>query len=281
MKLWTLTKRHIKTYLRDKVSVFFSLLSVIILLAIYLLFLGKMFGDLEGLSKIDASRFTNGYIMGGVLVVSTITLSLGVLGVYVTDIEKNKMNGFLVSPVKRQTLTISYYLATVIVTFLLTTLMFILSFLYLGITGHYWYSIVTILQSIGVIAIYSLISISLMVFAVSYVKTSNAFGALSSIVGTLIGFIAGIYIPLSVFDVVTKTVASLMPFSHMTIFFRRLLIGSDLLDKIPQEAIKESGIEYLKFAGINLNIYVILSIFVGISMLFLVFSYLRMNKKSK
>lgn len=219
--------------------------------------------------------------MAELLFISRQSISKWENGTYVTDIEKNKLNGFLVTPVKRQKLTISYYLATVFVTFVLAVIMYLLAFLYLGISSGVWHSFLTIIHSISVIGLYVCISIPIMIFLVSFIKSNNAFGALSSIVGTLIGFLAGIYIPLAVFDTFTKTVASLLPFSHMTIYLRRLLIGKDLIAKIPQQYLTESGIDYIKLAGIKTNIYIILAIFLALSLVFLTFAYLRMNKKSK
>ncbi|MDD3397524.1 MAG: ABC transporter permease [Clostridia bacterium] len=280
-ELVTLTKRHIKNYLRDKMSVFFSFLSIIILLVIYLLFLASLYGNLEGFTEVENSIYTVGYIMGGVIVIGTITLSLGVIGSYVTDLESKKINGFLVSPIKRSRLIISYYLSTVIITLFFMLLMFLLVFLYLGILVGYWYSLTVVLYSILTIIVFVFISSPLVVFLAILIKSNNAFAALSAIIGTVIGFISGIYVPLSILSPFMSNLASLMPFSHMTIFLRRLLIGDDILIQIPDEALNDLGLKNLNVFNLNLSIYLILGIFLVISLSLLVFSYLRVNKKQK
>lgn len=280
-ELVTLTKRHIKNYLRDKMSVFFSFLSIIILLVIYLLFLASLYGNLEGFTEVENSIYTVGYIMGGVIVIGTITLSLGVIGSYVTDLESKKINGFLVSPIKRSRLIISYYLSTVIITLFFMLLMFLLVFLYLGILVGYWYSLTVVLYSILTIIVFVFISSPLVVFLATLIKSNNAFAALSAIIGTVIGFISGIYVPLSILSPFMSNLASLMPFSHMTIFLRRLLIGDDILIQIPDEALNDLGLKNLNVFNLNLSIYLILGIFLVISLSLLVFSYLRVNKKQK
>ena len=280
-ELVTLTKRHIKNYLRDKMSVFFSFLSIIILLVIYLLFLASLYGNLEGFTEVENSIYTVGYIMGGVIVIGTITLSLGVIGSYVTDLESKKINGFLVSPIKRSRLIISYYLSTVIITLFFMLLMFLLVFLYLGILVGYWYSLTVVLYSILTIIVFVFISSPLVVFLATLIKSNNSFAALSAIIGTVIGFISGIYVPLSILSPFMSNLASLMPFSHMTIFLRRLLIGDDILIQIPDEALNDLGLKNLNVFNLNLSIYLILGIFLVISLSLLVFSYLRVNKKQK
>ena len=277
--IWNLTRRHIKNYYRDKTSVFFSFLSVIILLAVYLLFLGKMYDDIILPTELMKTRFMVGYIMGGVLVVAALTLSLGVIGTYVNDLESKKINGILVTPVKRWKVIISYFLSTFLLTLLLTLTMLFLVVLYLGIKG-YWMPLLDLLEIVGVVALYVIISVPIVVMLVSFIKSSNAFGALSSIIGTVIGFVSGIYIPLSMLDPFTSTLASFLPFSHMTIHLRRLLMGNDLIAFLPQEALTESSLNYISIFGLNINRWFVLLGFLMLSFGFLAVAYVKMNKKS-
>lgn len=278
-EIYILTKRNILNYIRDKASVFFSLLSVIILLFVYLLFLKNMFNDMEGLSNTQKNIFLLGYIMGGVLVVSTITLSLGVMGNYVSDLDTKKLNGILVAPISRYKITLAYCLSTAIVTTILTVLMFFLTFLYLGITVGAWYSFVRILHVLAVLILYVAISTPIMIFIISFVKSMNAFGAVSSIVGTLIGFISGIYIPLSALDPFTQNVAALMPFSHMTLYLRKILIGKDIINFIPDEALNAMGMSPVQLFGINVPMPLALLASVLVAALFFTFAYIKINKK--
>ena len=277
----SLTKRHIKIFLRDKVSVFFSFLSVIILLFVYLIFLGKMFGNMEGLSEAQNSLFSLGYIIGGVLVVSSLTLPLGVIGTFVTDLETRRINGFLVTPIKRYKLILSYYAATALITIFFVLIELVMACLYIGLSTGIWQSFINYLAMGGVAIVYVLISSPIVVFLVSFIKSSNSFGALSSIIGTLIGFISGIYIPLYVLDSFTRSLASLLPFSHMTIFLRRLLIGENLLSTMPTEALEQAGVQYLQIFGLEVNIFIVLSVFLVVSVSLLAGAYHNMNKKAK
>lgn len=275
-----LSVRHIKNYYRDKLAVFFSFLSIIIMLLIYLLFLGNLYDNVPFPTEIEKTRFIVGYIMGGVLVVSTLTLSLGVIGTYINDIATKRIDALLASPVKRYKITLSYFISTFILTLILTVAMFFLVMLYLGFSG-YWFTFAEVMLILGTIVLYMFISTPLILLIASFINSMNAFGAVSTIVGTLIGFLCGIYIPLAMLGDFIKSIATVLPFSHMTIHLRRILIGEDILALMPQEAIKSNSLGYLTIFGLEVNIYLLLGIFLVVSLLFLFFSYLRMNKKTK
>ena len=62
-EIFEMSKRHIKNYYRDKTAVFFSFLSIIIMLVIYIFFLGKMYADITFPDELMKNRFIIGYIM--------------------------------------------------------------------------------------------------------------------------------------------------------------------------------------------------------------------------
>lgn len=277
----TLLKRHIKNYLRDKASVFFSFLSVIILLAIYMLFLGKQFSDLPMLTSIQKAYFSLGYIMGGVLVVNTVTLSLGVIGTYVIDIEQKKIDGFFVTPLKRYKYIVSYYIATTLVTLVFSLLMLFAVVVYLGLTTTVWYPLTSILSFALIVTLYVFISSPIMIFIASFLKSNNALGAVASIVGTAIGFISGIYIPLTMLDSVTQSIAALLPFSHMTVYLRKILIGNDIIALLPEEAINGFALIDLKLFNYSIPTGVALALSTALAFALLIVAYFKVNKKHK
>ena len=223
-----LIKRNILIFLRDKTAVFFSFLSVMILLALYFLFIGRQFtsgSDFDGMSSNLKTYLSTSVIMGGVLVINTVSLALGVMGNIITDMEYKILDGFLVTPVRRQKIVISYYISSIIVTATLTLMMWFITVIYVGLASTYWYSFGTILKVSGLIVFYTLISATLMIFLVTRLKSVNAFGTLSGVLGTLIGFMSGIYMPLIVLGQSMAYVASLVPFTHMTILLKQVILA--------------------------------------------------------
>jgi multidrug/hemolysin transport system permease protein len=102
-----LLKRNLLIFFRDKSSVFFSLLSVFIIIGLYVLFLGDMI--VQGMSDMPGARFLmDSWIMSGLLAVTPITTSLGAMGTIIVDKKYGLYKDFAVSPLKRSTITGGY-----------------------------------------------------------------------------------------------------------------------------------------------------------------------------
>lgn len=282
--LTSLIKRNIKIFIRDKAAVFFSFLSVIILLSLYFLFIGRQYtsgGSFDSTPDDIKTFLSMGVIMGGVLVINTVSLSLGVMGSIVTDIDTRKLDGYLVTPVKRYKIVLSYYLSSIIVTATLTIFMWLLTVLYVGLNGH-WYSLETILIASALVLFYTFISSALMLFLVTMIKSVNAYGALAGILGTVIGFMSGIYMPLEVLGAGMTKVASLVPFTHMTILLKQVLLKEPYALLHPDF---QAGLE-VPYGTINIGVFgidiamplLMLGSF-GIALILLALAYRNMNKK--
>lgn len=290
--LWSLTKRHMLRYLKDKTAVFFSFLSVIILLALYILFIGQSYtSDLPNAVPDNLTTFMIvSLTMGGVLVINTMSLSLGIMGTFVEDMAKRNIDAFLVTPVKRWKIMISYYISTIIVTSVLSLIMWGLTIVYVGVASSYWYSLSVILRASGLIVLFTFISASMMVFLTTLLKSINAFGALSGILGTLVGFTSGIYMPLRILPSAVQYVASINPFSHMSILLKKVLLEEPVSQLVSLLGGQESDYEeMLSFYGtIEIGIFgtdvSMVWIFVGIALLsigLLGLAFRNMNKKIK
>lgn len=281
--LMSLVKRNTLAFLRDKAAVFFSFLSVIILLALYFLFIGKQYtSDLTMVSNDMKIFLSVGVIMGGVLVINTVSLSLGVMGNIITDLQFKRLDAFLVTPVKRYKIILSYYITSIIVTAVLTLVMWFLTVLYVGIFSGYWYTFLTIIKVSGLLIFYTFISATLMIFLTTILKSVNAFGALSGVLGTFIGFISGIYMPLLVLGKSMVYVASLVPFTHMTILLKQVLLKEPYA-LLPGEMIDEIsgfyGTNEVGVLGQDVNLFWILLVSLLLSFLLLYFAYRNMSRK--
>lgn len=225
--LMNLVSRNLKRYLRDRAAVFFSFLSVIIILALYILFLGKMqsdgladnFGNIDGIDWLVSS-----WIMAGIMIVSTITVPLGAVGNLIDDKADLMLNDFYASPVSRSTLALSYLVSAWIIGFIMLMVNFVVANIYVIMQGGELLSIVDNLKVIGLIII-SIMTFSSFFFYISlFMKTRNAFGTLATLVGTFIGFLGGIYIPIGVLGANVQTVMNVLPVAHAVTLMRRLFM---------------------------------------------------------
>lgn len=288
----TLTKRNIKVFLRDRVAVFFSFLSVIILMALYILFIGKQYQ--QGMEMVDSKLRTfliTSQMMGGVLIINTISLSLGIMGNIVNDIDQKLIEGFLVTPVKRYKIILSYFLSSVIVTVILTMLMWVITILYIGISSGYWFNALEILSVSGIVILSTFISASIMILITTLIKSINAFGAVSGVLGTFIGFSTGIYMPLFILGTAMKHFASLLPFTHLAIALKRVMLARPLKllyesmesveqrDQIMAEVKNAYGYNEIGVLGQQIPMWIILSVFLVISVVLLFLALRKMIKR--
>ncbi len=289
IELIYLTKRNIKSFTRDKTAVFFSFLSIIILLGLYLLFLKNMYiaDELrEIMSSKEIDFLSNTLIMCGVLVINTFTLSLGNLGNVINDFTYGQINGFIVTPVKRYKIIFAYYLSSLLITIIFTIAMWLLAVVVIGLFSSTWYPIYKILVVCLYLIIYTFISTAFMVFITTFIKSVNAFGVLSGILGTVIGFTSGIYMPLEILPDFIQQLSSLIPFTHMTIHLKQFLLKDvfiELETRLPAEAhqaLKNAyGLNPAKVFNTEVNIIWILIISCLISLLLLLLSSYRLSKR--
>ena len=81
-----------------------------------------------------------------------------------------------------------------------------------------------ILQIFGLILLSSITATAMVCFIVSYIKTNSTYGTVTAILGTLVGFLMGIYMPIGNLPSAIQTVIMLFPPSHAAMLYRRLLM---------------------------------------------------------
>lgn len=231
-----LTSRNLRLFFRDRAGVFFSLLSPLILLGIYTLFLGNL--QVESLkdgfpnaSDKDINYFVTTWVFAGITMITTLTTALAAMNVYVEDVASGRFKDFIVSPLKRHQVVSGYIFASFVVSIVMTALVVVVGQLYMLTQGYPLFGLEQILQLLGYVALSSAAFAAIAGFITSFVSSTGAFSAVSTIVGTIIGFLAGAYIPVGSFpDVAANTVNSL-PFAHSALLIREPYV-SDSLEKL-------------------------------------------------
>lgn len=278
-------KRNLKLYFRDKGSVFFSLLGVFVILALYIFFLGDEFTkdiDLDG-----AKEVLDNWVMAGILAVTGVTTTTGMLGTMVKDRCDKIQKDFYVAPVKKSALAAGYFVSANIVGNIMTFITFILAEIYIVVEGGDLLSPTYMLAVIAFILYSNLMNTSLVLFMVSLFKSRNAYSSASIIIGTLIGFLTGIYIPIGSFPNGVQWVIKCFPVSHSAVVFRQLMMHDSMatvFEGAPQEMIhstKEAlGVFYCYHdyeMSITGNMLVVLST----AVVFFLLSCLVLNKQKK
>lgn len=230
--LYQLTKRHMLLYFRDRSAVFFSLLSVLIVLILMLVFLGDMNKDnliqlvssAQGVvDEADANHVIILWTIAGILVVNAFTNPITMIGIYIKDKEEHKLESFYASPISRGTLILSYLIAAILTGFIMCLFILLLSALYVASTGYSFVSLPQLIQVIALILLCVFVSSCLILLVAQFVRSDRAWGAFSTLAGTLIGFLGGIYLPMGMLPSGIQTFLKALPFLHETALMREVL----------------------------------------------------------
>ena len=212
--------RNVKLYFRDKANVFFSMLSIIMIILLFMLFLGQ--GNWGGTDVL------NSWLMAGVLGVAAVTTSMGAFTVMVEDKVMKITKGFYASPIKRSHIAASYILSPFIVSVLMTALTAMGFGAYIVATGGDLPGMAGMLQIAGLMLLSGIMATAMVCFIVTFIKTNSVYGTVSAILGTLIGFLMGIYMPIGNLPGPIQTVIMLFPPSHSAMLYRRILMERPL-----------------------------------------------------
>jgi multidrug/hemolysin transport system permease protein len=228
-----IVRRNLRIFFRDPLNVFFALLGAVILFALYTLFLGNLqttdlTESLPGASAEDVQAFVDSWMFAGIVLITTVTTGLGALSVVVDDDQSGRFRDFLVAPLRRGQLVLGYLLSAVVVAVMLSLIVLAVSIVYLGLVRSTWLPVAAVARIVAVVLLSCISFTALSALIVSFVRTSGAFSGLSTIFGTVLGFIAAAYIPIGAFpDAVASTVAAL-PFAQAGMLLRREFAGETL-----------------------------------------------------
>lgn len=228
-----LTKRHMQVFFRDKGAVFFSLLSPLIIFLLFFLFLGasQLTSLKESLPHIDEDKlslFLNSWVYAGIVMTTTITTGLAALGVFVADRESGRFTDFAVSPVPRWKVVMSYLLATASIAAIITTIVYITAQIYLIMQGASVPTPEALIQTVGRYLLIAFSFAALSSLVITFIKSNAAFTSLSVIVGTGIGFMAGIYVPLGIMSTSVANVLNALPFAQSAVLLREPFVAVPL-----------------------------------------------------
>ncbi|MFB9785941.1 ABC-2 family transporter [Microbacterium sp. AG157] len=221
-----LTTRNLRVFFRDRVGVFFSLLSALILIALYALFLGGIQVDsLEArfptAPDADVRWFVNSWVFAGITMITTLTTSIAALGVFVDDNVSGRFRDFIVSPIRRTHLILGYMIAGFTVSVVMTSIIIAIGQVYLLTQGDELLSPANAGETWGAVLLSSAAFSALAAFAVTFLRSAGAFTALSTVVGSLIGFFSGAYVPAGTLPTSVVDGINLLPFAQAAMLIRR------------------------------------------------------------
>ena len=223
-----LTERNVKVFIKDRANVFFSMLAPLIVLVLYVLFIGRMQSDgiiaslaEYGVSADDAVRaFSDSWMLSGVMATSCITVPLCACSTMVYDKNRGVSADFAASPIPAWLPSAAYFLSVVVAGLIICLIVLCVCFGWLAISGSWLLSVGDVFACIGVTVLSVLSSSTLLVFVIGFIRSEGAFTGLNVIIGTVTGFLIGAYIPISNFPTAVQYVTLFVPGSYSAALFR-------------------------------------------------------------
>ncbi|SEM30549.1 multidrug/hemolysin transport system permease protein [Butyrivibrio sp. ob235] len=232
-----LTKRNMMVFFNDKGAIFFSMLTPIIILALYLLFLKNTFvSSLEGaaaglsnfISAADMDQFVNGLLLTGIISTALLTIPYNALEIIVKDREDKVDLDMISTPVKRWEIILSYFLAAVTAAFLQTMIVLACGIGILAVNGSMYLVASDIVKLVGVIFLGTVSSTAIFMLFMMFFRNMGTCSAFMGILSAVSGFVIGAYIPLSEFNKTIQNVCNLVPATGISILIRNYLTGGVL-----------------------------------------------------
>lgn len=249
--MFNLAQRNLRLFFRDKSTVFFSLLAVFIIIGLYVLFLGDTIA--KDMTEIKDARFLmDSWIMGGLLAVTSVTTTLGAFGTMVEDRAKGNAKDFYASPLRRYQIAGGYVISSFMVGIIMCVITFVLAEIYIVANGGELLPMLGIVKVFGLILLSVLSSSAMVFFLVSFFSSTNAFATASTVIGTLIGFLTGIYIPIGNLPDAVQLVVKIFPVTHAGVLFRQVFM-SEPLETAFGDLPANAGASFREELGIILN----------------------------
>lgn len=235
-----LIKRNLKLFFRDKSAVLFSLLAIFIIIALYAVFLGDVWLEDSMKDINNANALMNTWLVAGLLSVASVTTTLGAFGVMIDDKVRKIDKDFNSAPIKSSQITIGYIGSAFLIGVIMSIITIFASQIYIVLNGGECISPLALIKVLMLVIFTTMTNTSIVCFIVSFFNSHSAFSTASTIIGTLIGFLTGIYLPIGALPESVQTVIKVFPVSHAASLFRQVLMADAM-----QTAFAEIPASYL------------------------------------
>lgn len=264
-KFMELTKRNMKIYFRDWGAIFFSLLSMLIVILLMVFFLGDMSiknvtdllssfpGRDAAVDKNNAELLVFAWTCAGILSINAVTVTLAAYSGMIKDRISGRLNAIYTSSTGKFTIAASY-VASAWVTSVLVCILTLTIVEMIGVSkGMAWFSVSDHFILLGMIMVNSFTYAAFMYLLSHIAKTEGAWTGVGTVVGTLVGFFGGIYIPVGGVSGAVEAAMKCTPVIYGASMFRKVMTDTILKDTfagIPAEVRDE----YRLAMGIDLKV---------------------------
>lgn len=241
-----LFRRNLRLFFKDKGMFFTSLITPVILLVLYVSFLGNVYRDsfssmMPSFFRLDATvldGLVGGQLVSSLLAVSCVTVSFCANLLMVQDKSNGTRRDLVIAPVPRSALAMAYFAASFAAAVMICMIALGAGLIYLAVVG--WYlTVADVLLLLVDVVIMTLFGTALSSVIGHFLSTQGQMSAVGTIVSSGYGFISGAYMPISQFGEGLQQIIACLPGTYGTVLLRRHAmqgaLGEMQLLGIPEE----------------------------------------------
>ena len=293
--LWALVCRNTKLYFKDKATFFMSLITPLILLALFVTFLNNVYTDslinIVGKGVVSnklVNAFSGGWLLSSLMGVCSVTIA------FCSNIQVNdKISGadldLKSTTAKKSIISLSYFIANFFTTLIVCFVAMLVGFVYLGIIG--WYlSVMDVFLIFLNMLLCVLFGTLLASIVESFISNQGGLSAVATLVSSLYGFLCGAYMPISQFGAGIRNFVMFIPGTYGVVLFRNYYMNgvlkefSGVVDESVIEGLRDSFDANVYFFDNKIEVWQMYLI-LGISVIILLGVYLSLvflkDKKKK
>lgn len=219
-----LIKRHLKLFIKKPGNIFLSLLSSVVILSLYFLFIRdftiKAVSDYGFISDIN-NLFVDRLMVSGLLIVIGATSVLGVVSIFINDKCSGILKDFYITPLSKTNIIYTYIIASIIISTGITLLIYSFTELFFYLSYDY-FSIIEIINSCQIIIISNIIAANIIFIIAIFIKNITSFSTFETLYGVIIGFFTGVYIPIGYYPSIIKNIFFFFPLTQTTSLLRQI-----------------------------------------------------------
>ena len=244
-----LIKRNVKLFFKDKGMFLTSLITPAILLVLYATFLAGVYRDSFTSGIPDALEISGDIVDGlvgsqlisSILAVSCVTVAFCSNFLMVQDKVSGTIKDLRMSPVSSATLSMSYYMATLLSTLIICFVAAGICLVYVAVTGWYM-SLADVFLLLLDILLLVLLGTAFSSIVNFFLSTQGQISAVGTIISAGYGFICGAYMPISSFSEGLQEAVAFLPGTYGTALVRNHAMQGVLAEMegqgVPEEVIE-------------------------------------------
>ncbi len=245
--LGNLIRRNTKLFFRDRGMFFASLITPLILLVLFVTFLGNVYRDSlasavpAGITVPDrlVEGFIGGWLFSSLLAVCCVTVAFCSNMLMVQDKVTGARGDLTIAPVSRTTLALGYYVSTLLSTLLTCAVALGVCLVYLWRVGWYLSGTDVALICLDVLLL-TMFGTALSSVINHFLSTEGQMSAVGTVVSAGYGFLCGAYMPISQFSEGIRNFLSFLPGTYGTaLVHNHLLRGvfAEMGEYLPPEVV--------------------------------------------